>query len=146
MGMCVLVGMCHSIRDLSVVVACRGEGVDDLTIGDRVGGMRCIGRDHMNDAGGHVIFLAADSHLQFAFYEVCDLFVDVFVFGKGAAFFGLPKSQGAAVAVDHLSEKAGDDLFGRYIVQVLHGRNLEPKVLRMWISGKAKIAALVQME
>ena len=146
MGMIVLVGMCHSIRNLAVVVACGGEGIDDLAVGDGKGRMRDIGRDHVNVAWGEAVFLAADGHFQLAVDEVGDLFVDVFVFGERAAFFGLPESQGTALAVDHFSEKAGDDLFGGDIVQVLHAGGFDTKVGRMWISGKAKIAALVQME
>ena len=100
----------------------------------------------MDGACREAVFPAADGHFQHPVDDIGDLLMDVFVFGEDAAFFGLPKGQGTAVAVDHLSEKTGDDLFGGDIFQVLHARGFAAKVGRMWISGKAKIAALVQME
>lgn len=77
----------------------------------------------MNGAGFHLVFLAADDHIQFSFYNIGDLFVDMVVFGKGTTFFDIPNRQGAAVAVEHFSEKARNWLFYRDIAQVLHVGN-----------------------
>lgn len=78
--------------------------------------MRDIGRYDVNVACAEAVFLTTDGHFQFTVDEVSDLFVDVFVFGEGATFFGLPEGQGTTGTVDHFSEKAGDDLFGGDIV------------------------------
>ncbi len=82
-----------------------------------------IGGYDMGTARGEVVFCSADGHVEFTCQEIRDLFVNVMVLGHDGALFYAPDGQGAGVAVDHFSKEAGHDLFGGYIVQVLHGSN-----------------------
>ena len=91
---------------LSVFVAGRGKGVDDPAIGDGQGGMRDKGRDNVDRTSGEQVFFPADHHLQFAFDDMGDLFVDMGVFGQNAVFFYVPEHEGAAFAMDRFPEKA----------------------------------------
>jgi hypothetical protein len=122
-GMRMFVGVCHGTV-LSVVVAGGGKGVDDPAIGDGDGGVWDEGWDDVDGAGGEQVFYTADHHLHFAFRYIGDLFVDMGVFGQDAAFFYVPKYQGAAFAVDHFPEKAWSELFDWDVPEVLHAMSL----------------------
>ena len=74
----------------------------------------------MDVACFHQVFLAANDHFQLAFGDISDLFVDVVVFGGGMSFFDIPEDEGAAVAVNHFSEKARKCLFYSDIAEILH--------------------------
>jgi hypothetical protein len=122
-GMRMFVGVCHGTV-LSVVVAGGGKGVDDPAIGHGDGGVWDEGWDDVDGAAGEQVFCSADHHLHFAFRYVGDLFVDMGVFGQDAAFFYVPKYQGAAFAVDHFPEKAWSELFDWDVPEVLHAMSL----------------------
>ena len=76
--------------------------------------------DHVDCAGGQVVFYSADRHFQFAFHDESDLFMDMMVFRGGTALLYLPEGQGATVAMDHFACKARECLFAGDIAEVLH--------------------------
>lgn len=128
---------------LTVVVPGRCEGVDHFAIRYGESGVEDMRRDHMYTSGGEEYFFAADDHFQFAFDDIGDLFVDMMMFGGDAAFFYIPEYEGAGVAVDHFTEKTGERIFGRDIIQVLHIEVVSSKILkkRVMIVDKWKIGA-----
>ncbi len=64
------------------------------------------GWDNVDRTSGEQVFFPADHHLQFAFDDMGDLFVDMRMFGQNAVFFYVPEHEGAAFAMDRFPEKA----------------------------------------
>jgi hypothetical protein len=109
-----------ALSRLAIVVAGGGEGIDDFAIGEGDAG---VGRIRWNDvycAGCEQDFFATDDHFELSFDNVGDLFVGVMVFGGDAAFFDIPKCEGALVAVDHFAKEAWQGVLCGYIIEVLH--------------------------
>ena len=109
---------------LSVVVACGSKAVDHPAIGDGKGGVWDKGRDDVDGTGGEQEFFPADHHLQFAFYDMGDLFMDMGVFEQHTAFLYVPENEGAAFPMDHFPEKAWQELFDWDVLEVLHALSL----------------------
>jgi hypothetical protein len=119
-----IVGMCgcHKGILLSVIVSCRGEGIDDLAVRVGIGGVGDMGGDSMGGAGGEEEFFSADDHFQLSVKDISDLFVGVAVFGQPATFFDFPDGERAFVAVHHFPKKTRPYFFGWDVGEILHER------------------------